>query len=175
MKNFTVPATGEVSENNKIITDNLKKDSAGVQIPPPLIFVGFGIAGIGINTLFPLSIGIPSSLTFIGLIVIAITLVFIMGIARLFKREETSLSPWDTTHRIISRGPYKYSRNPIYISFCGVLIGLAILFDTYWEILAIIPALIMIYRTVIVKEEAYLENKFGAEYLNYKSKVRRWL
>lgn len=95
--------------------------------------------------------------------------------SKLFKRNDTAIDPWKTTSKIITTGPYRYSRNPIYLFACGVPIGLGITFDSYWALFAFIPALIIVYHTAVKKEEKYLETKFGEEYLGYKRKVRRWL
>jgi len=154
---------------------NENKDHPGVKLPPPILFLGLGLIGVGMEYAIPLSIGIDSPANYSGVGVIIISIVSIMFMSKLFERNKTAIEPWKTTSKIITTGPYKYSRNPIYILFCGVPVGLGIAFDTYWALFAFIPALIIVYYSAVKKEEKYLESKFGQEYLDYKGKVRRWL
>ena len=161
--------------NTKFTKQNSQSDNAGVKLPPPLLYLAFGLMGIGINALFPLPIGIMPPLTYSGIALILGSVVLVRYIRHIFIREGTNVIPWKTTSKIITYGPFRYSRNPIYVAACGVLLGLGILFNTYWAVLTIIPALITVYYTAIKKEEEYLEKKFGEKYLAYKAWVRRWL
>ncbi len=154
---------------------NENNDNPGVKLPPPISFLGLGLIGVGMEYVIPLSIGIDSWANYLGGGVIIVSILSIMFMFKLYKRYETEIEPWKTTSKIITTGPYKYSRNPVYIFFCGVPIGLGIAFNTYWALFAFIPALIIVYYTAVKKEEKYLETKFGQEYLDYKAKVRRWL
>ena len=75
----------------------------------------------------------------------------------------------------VSGGPYRFSRNPIYLSATITYAGIAVTADSVWVLASLIPFLIVINRGVIDREEKYLENKFGKDYLDYKASVRRWL
>ena len=152
-----------------------KNDNPGVKLAPPIVYLGLGLIGVGMEYVIPLSIGIDSPSNYLGVGVIIVSIVSLGFMFKLFKRYETEIDPWKTTSKIITTGPYKYSRNPVYIFACGVPIGLGIAFNTYWALFAFIPALIIVYYTAVKKEEKYLETKFGQEYLDYKAKVRRWL
>jgi len=154
---------------------NDNNDNPGVKLAPPIVYLGLGLIGVGMEYVIPLSIGIDSPSNYLGVGVIIVSIVSIGFMFKLFKRYETEPDPWKTTSKIITTGPYKYSRNPVYIFACGVPIGLGIAFNTYWALFAFIPALIIVYYTAVKKEEKYLETKFGQEYLDYKAKVRRWL
>jgi len=155
---------------------NENNDNAGVKLSPPIVYLGLGLIGVGMDYVIPLSIGIDPPLTYIGVIVIIFSIVSTVFVAKnLFKKYETSPDPWGTTTKIITTGPYKYSRNPMYIFACGVPVGLGIAFNTFWALFAFIPALIIVYFTAVKKEEKYLEAKFGQAYIDYKRKVRRWL
>jgi len=154
---------------------NENNDNAGVKLPPPIVYLGLGLIGVGMEYVIPLSIGIDSPVNYLGVGVIIVSIVSLMFVFKFYKRYETEIEPWKTTSKIITTGPYKYSRNPVYIFLCGVPIGLGIAFNTYWALFAFIPALIIVYFTAVKKEEKYLETKFGQEYLDYKAKVRRWL
>jgi protein-S-isoprenylcysteine O-methyltransferase Ste14 len=83
--------------------------------------------------------------------------------------------PWKPTKNIITDGIYGWSRNPIYLGFNLLPIGMGIFFDNVWVLLSFVPAAFTLYHVAIKKEEVYLEEKFGDEYLGYKNKVRRWI
>ena len=150
-------------------------DNAGVKLPPPVIYVVLGLAGIGLDKLIPLSLGVAEWLQYAGVGVIVGGVGIIFYIAKIFKKEGTKLEPWKTTSKIVTYGPYSITRNPIYLAACSLPIGLGLFFNTIWAFFAFIPCLFIVYFTAIKKEEKYLQEKFGQEYLDYKSKVRRWL
>ncbi len=79
------------------------------------------------------------------------------------------------TTTIVESGPYRFTRNPIYLGMFGGLIGLAIAFDTLWLLLMLVPFALVIRYGVVAREEAYLERKFGDLYRGYRLRVRRWL
>jgi len=150
-------------------------DNPKVKLPPPILFFGLGIIGVTMEYISPITIGIDFPINYLGFGINIVSIIGTWKISELFKKHKTEVKPWQTTSKIITTGPYKYSRNPIYIIFCGIPIGLGIAFNTYWAFFAFIPGLIIVYYTAVKKEEKYLEAKFGEEYLDYKRKVRRWL
>jgi protein-S-isoprenylcysteine O-methyltransferase Ste14 len=79
------------------------------------------------------------------------------------------------TTTIVESGPYRFTRNPIYLGMFLGLIGLALAFDTLWLLLMLVPFALAIRYGVVGREEAYLERKFGDAYRGYRSRVRRWL
>jgi protein-S-isoprenylcysteine O-methyltransferase Ste14 len=91
------------------------------------------------------------------------------------KRAGTDPFPYHPSTRIVAHGPYRFSRNPIYFGFALLTLGLAILVNSAWMLLAVPIGLVLIDRLVVTREERYLERKFGEEYLNYKRSVRRWI
>lgn len=148
---------------------------AAVRFPPPAIFVLLIFAGAGLDYLWPVSIGVPDSFEPAG---IAITL-FGVAVAILvngtFKRVGTAIEPWKPTTSLITSGFYRWSRNPIYVGFCLFNIGIGISTDSLWILLTFIPGAVLVYYIAIAREEVYLEQKFGQEYLDYKARVRRWI
>ncbi|HVM45875.1 MAG TPA: isoprenylcysteine carboxylmethyltransferase family protein, partial [Candidatus Thermoplasmatota archaeon] len=90
-------------------------------------------------------------------------------------RAGTDPIPFHPTTRIVTHGAYRYTRNPMYLGFALATLGLAILADSAWALLAAPAGLVLVDRLVVVREERYLERKFGEEYLAYKRRVRRWL
>ena len=91
------------------------------------------------------------------------------------KRAGTDPIPFNPSTRIVSHGPYRFSRNPMYIGLALWTLGIAFLVDCAWMLLAVPIGLVLIDRLVITREECYLERKFGEEYLSYKRRVRRWI
>ena len=153
----------------------LNYDNPGVKTPTPLIFLGFGLFGIVIHYLKPLTIIGPLWLLYLGVIILISSFFGFGYMVNFYKKNETEIEPTKTTSKIITSGLYRYSRNPVYLISCAGPIGLGFIFMTYWAMFAFIPALIVVYFTAVKKEEKYLEKKFGQEYLDYKKKVRRWL
>ena len=79
------------------------------------------------------------------------------------------------TTTIVESGPYRFTRNPIYLGMFLGLIGLAIAFDNLWLLMMLVPFALIICYGVVAREEAYLERTFGDVYRGYRSRVRRWL
>ncbi|MEQ8956111.1 MAG: isoprenylcysteine carboxylmethyltransferase family protein [Gammaproteobacteria bacterium] len=152
-------------------------DSRGdnVRLPPPLIFLVLLLAGAGLEFLLPTTLGIPRPLAVAGLALVLFGIAVAILVNAEFKRRNTRIEPWKPTTAIVTTGFYRFSRNPIYLGFCLVDVGIGMYSDSIWIVAAAIPTVVLLYFFVIVKEEAYLEQKFGDEYLRYKSQVRRWL
>ena len=82
---------------------------------------------------------------------------------------------WRPSTTIVGTGPYRLTRNPIYLGMMLGLIGLAVALNSLWLLLPVAPFALVIRYGVVAREEAYLERKFGDVHLSYKSRVRRWL
>jgi protein-S-isoprenylcysteine O-methyltransferase Ste14 len=87
----------------------------------------------------------------------------------------TSVDPYTPTTAIVTDGPYRFSRNPIYLGFVLLVTGIPLIFGFYWGAILSLVAIDAYNRLIISREEQYLEKKFGQSYLDYKSRVRRWL
>jgi protein-S-isoprenylcysteine O-methyltransferase Ste14 len=85
------------------------------------------------------------------------------------------LVPGEPSTVVLNSGPYRCTRNPIYISFVIFYFGTAIILTSAWMLLLLIPVLIILQRGVIEREEAYLHSKFGNAYRKYQARVPRWL
>jgi protein-S-isoprenylcysteine O-methyltransferase Ste14 len=91
------------------------------------------------------------------------------------RRAGTAVETVKPTTAIVANGPYRFTRNPIYLGMVLGQIGLAIGFDSLWILATLVAFYFVLRHGVIAREEAYLERKFGRGYLDYKSRVRRWL
>jgi protein-S-isoprenylcysteine O-methyltransferase Ste14 len=90
-------------------------------------------------------------------------------------RAHTPLDPRQPTRQVVTWGPFRLSRNPGYASLALIYVGVASVVNTLWPFLFLPAVLGVIQRGVIAREERYLERKFGAEYRQYKARVRRWI
>jgi protein-S-isoprenylcysteine O-methyltransferase Ste14 len=87
----------------------------------------------------------------------------------------TDLDPLLPTSAIVTSGPFRFSRNPLYLALTLLYFGLSVAVNTWWGIVVLVPLLIIMHRGVVLREERYLERKFGETYRRYRSKVRRYL
>jgi protein-S-isoprenylcysteine O-methyltransferase Ste14 len=149
--------------------------NAGVRFPPPLIYL-LGLAlGYGLNRVVPLWIASPEPrwMFRLGIVLgIAGFLFAVWGILT-FRRRGTAIIPFHPATTIVTTGPYRFTRNPMYIGMSVFYTGVALLLDTWWAF-ALLPVVVtIIERQVIAREERYLASAFGAEYDAYRSRVRR--
>ena len=92
-----------------------------------------------------------------------------------FRAAGTPVPARKPTTVIVRTGPYRFSRNPIYLAFSLLQLGIAIWGNSLWLLATLVGAVALIHYVVIPREEQYLERTFGAHYLDYKASVRRWL
>ena len=109
----------------------------------------------------------------VPLVAVAIAL-FSYSVAK-FRAAGTPVPARKPTTVIVRTGPYRFSRNPIYLAFSVFQLGIAIWANSVWLLATLVGAVALIHYLVIRREEQYLERKFGAQYLDYKASVRRWL
>jgi protein-S-isoprenylcysteine O-methyltransferase Ste14 len=93
----------------------------------------------------------------------------------LFARNRTGLLPGQATTTIVQRGPYRLSRNPLYIGLLALYVGAALLAPTFWGLVLLPVAIVLILWGAIIPEEKFLHERFGGEYDQYTQRVRRWL
>jgi protein-S-isoprenylcysteine O-methyltransferase Ste14 len=128
-----------------------------------------------LNRLLPLSFAFPKDLVWLGYLLVLAGLGFAFGAVNQFRKAQTTVDPHGSVSAIVTSGPYRFSRNPIYLGLVCLLIGFPLIFKTYWGLI-LSPVFIMLMNTLVIQhEEAYLEKKFGDVYTSYKSRVRRWL
>lgn len=150
-------------------------DTAGVIAPPPLIFLtgqalGWLLDRAWRHTVVPRAwsraLGMPLVGSGAGLVVWALTTMI---------RARTHPDPRQPTTAIVAHGPFRYTRNPIYLAFTLIYLGLSLWRNSLTTLLLLPGVLTVLWRGVVEREERYLERKFGAEYTSYKARVRRWL
>ena len=153
------------------------EDRAAVPIPPPLIFFALLAAGGSLEYFFPSKpVVCPVTVAMIAGAVLSIIsgLLAVTSFAVLI-RNKTTFNPAKPTTVIVRDGPFRLSRNPMYLALLLLLAGIAAYLCSLWLFLAVIALYVTLDLFVIRREEEYLTRKFGQDYLAYKSSVRRWL
>lgn len=154
---------------------NSVPDNANVIALPPFIYATAFLVGLLLHLAFPIH-PLPTMLArWLGLLFIVISAVIAVSALWALRRKQTTFDVSKPTTAIVTDGPYHFSRNPLYVSLTLLYLGVACLINTLWILLLVIPTLIVMQHGVIAREEAYLERKFGEEYLSYKRQVRRWI
>ena len=141
-------------------------------VRPPLVYLISLAIGTLLQFAMPLPF-LPAPLLGAGLIVVAVALLS-YSVAE-FRAAGTPVPARKPTRVIVRTGPYRISRNPIYLAYSLLQLGIAIWANSLWLVATLLGAVGVIDFFVIPREERYLEHKFGAEYLDYKDSVRRWL
>lgn len=143
---------------------------------PPLLFLGCLLLGWGLGFLHPLGLGLPRAPRLwlaVGLFAAALSLAA-WGLLT-FKRQGTTPDPNGVASALLTTGPYRFTRNPLYLGLSATLAALSLFLDSAW-VLLLVPALILLLdRLVIAREEARLQVQFGEAYQAYRGRVRRWL
>jgi len=152
---------------------------AGVHFPPPFVYAVAFIAGLLLQRAWPLPITGPGTARGVILTAGLVLLLAFLGLAGsaffTFGRARTTVIPNRPASALVTSGPYRISRNPMYVAFALLYTGLALLVNTWWPLFFLPLVLIAVDRLVIAREERYLASAFPQEYDAYRSRVRRWL
>ena len=151
-------------------------DTAGVKAPPPLIFPPPLLLGLALHYIIPLPF-LPNVLL---QLVIGIPIMFLAGVLIVssvvtMRRANTTFSIYKESTALVTQGPYRFSRHAAYLAGGVLYLGIGVAVNALWVVLLLPVPVVVITLTAMRREEAYLERKFGAEYLSYKGRVRRWL
>jgi protein-S-isoprenylcysteine O-methyltransferase Ste14 len=151
-------------------------DSAQVIIHPPVAWALAVIAGLALNWLAPLPF-LPINLPVGGLGTVVFVLALALGVSAVITMTKagSNVPTNRPTTTIVAHGPYRFTRNPIYLGMLLGQIGLAIAFNSLWLLITLVPFALVVRYGVVAREEAYLARKFGDAYRGYCSRVRRWL
>src|SRR5262245_42751160 len=147
---------------------------ANLVIRPPLVVLASVLSGAVLNVAWPLPF-VPHALRLpVGCLLVAMAVALFASSIRQFRMAGTPVPGNKPTTAIVRTGPYRVSRNPIYLAFFALHLGLAIWVNSLW-LVATLMATVAIAVVVVPREERYLTERFGPEYLEYKASVRRWL
>ena len=137
------------------------KDTPQVVAPPPLIFLAFVIVGFLLYWLWPLPFAIGIGYDILGVVLIVVPIAIAIWARNLFIRAGTNVEPYKPTTVIVDKGPFAYSRNPLYLCMFVLYLGIALLTGNGWLLPLVVPLYFIMHYGVIAREERYLEGKFG--------------
>ena len=160
------------------MTDRIPLANAGVRFPPPLLFVIGFLIGWLLDRYWhalPLSRFAGSALKPFGLTALALGVLLAVWGMVTFWRAKTAIIPHHVARQLVTNGPYRFTRNPMYTGLTIQYLGGAALVNSAWPIIVLPVVIFVLYKTVISREEMYLSDAFGAEYTGYVASVRRWL
>ena len=154
------------------------QDNPGVIAPPPFIYLGGLALGLFLHRLVPLKY-LPRTARGIGLTLgstcISMGFTVLVSGFQQMNNAHTNINPTHPATTIVTEGPFRFTRNPLYLGMTLMYIGIMFLVNSLWPMLILPVVLGLMNVGVISREERYLEHKFGAQYLAYKQRVRRWL
>jgi protein-S-isoprenylcysteine O-methyltransferase Ste14 len=154
---------------------HIVSDAPGVLVFPPALFAGTLVLGLVLHWLRPVSLLPPLPARLAGLVVLVLSWWLVHSAEAAMKRAGTNVRPDQPSLAIVTDGPFRFSRNPMYLATTGLYLGITLLVNTPWPLILLSPMLLVLHWGVVRREERYLEAKFGEPYRAYKSRVRRWV
>ncbi len=152
------------------------RDAADVRIPPPLVYLVAVVLGIALDWLWEFGFAPGSSLPIaLGAAAICAGVAILLSAFSVFRRTDQHPDPRKPTPVIARDGPYRFTRNPMYLGLSLLQAGIGLALGNAWILVLLVPVVIVIHNGAILPEERYLEEKFGDEYTSFKASVRRWI
>ena len=171
---------GGTKESSMIKMKRVRKippagDYPGVLAPPPVIALVMIAAGFAASLIYPLRFIHGNARYIAGAALVILSGIVMLSAYFRMRRAGTNVDVRKPATALVTDGIYSYSRNPMYVGIIILLVAISVLLNNLW-ILIFTPVFIAVMRKgVIEREEFYLEQKFGAEYTDYKKRVRRWV
>jgi len=149
---------------------------ANVSFPPPLVFLGLTLLGVTLQYFMgPIPFPVNFWIKITGIVILIAGLVLMVAAVLEFRRTGQDPKPWKPSPELVLRGPYRLTRNPVYVGVTGVQFGLGLLLGNLWISLLAPCALLVVHFMAVLPEEQYLGKKFGHDYEEYCKRVRRYL
>jgi protein-S-isoprenylcysteine O-methyltransferase Ste14 len=150
-------------------------DHARVMAPPPLVFLGYLIGALILNWVVPFRVPWTFAVRLGGGAMVILG--FLLGVSAIaqMRRAHTSPDPRESVTALVTNGPYRFTRNPMYLGFFLIHLGFTFLAGTWWGLIVSPFLLWTVTYAVIHAEEIYLEGKFGGMYREYHSRAGRWI
>ena len=150
------------------------KDRVGILLPPPAYpLAGLG-AAFGLHVLVPLA-EVPDAVRWAGAVLALLAVALAVWAVVTLARHRTPVDPYRPTTAIVDEGPYRWSRNPIYVGFVVGMLGIGLALGWLWSVACAPLVFVALHLLVVRREEAYLAGKFGSAYTDYRRRVRRWV
>jgi protein-S-isoprenylcysteine O-methyltransferase Ste14 len=148
---------------------------ANVHFPPPLVFAGFTLLGVGLEYVLRIPFFASAWTRVLGILILLAGLALMIAAIREFRRTGQDPIPWKPSPELVLQGPYLLTRNPMYVGFTIVQLGLGVALGNLWISLLAPVALLVVHFIAVLPEEKYLEEKFGDAYREYCRRVRRYM
>ena len=152
----------------------LTKDTAGVLIFPPLLFALPLVFGWLLNRVIPVPT-LPEWVDTAGLVVLGLSLIPGLWAMLVMLRHGVNPEPHVPTAHLVTTGPFRFTRNPIYLTYILFVAGVGLYSSILWMVVLLLPTVIVAHYGIVLREERYLSRRFGAAYDAYRQRVRRWL
>ena len=156
---------------------NSVERGAQVRFPPSLVFLGGVLLGVACQyCVVPAPVPVGRAISGVGGLILLMAGLGLIASARIhFTRTGQSPIPWKPTPSLILKGPYRYTRNPMYVGVTLIEVGLGLALNNLWIALFAVPVLLTVHFIAVLPEERYLSEKFGESYGLYLAQVRRYL
>ena len=150
-------------------------DNPAVAVLPPILFAGSFVVVLALQWSWPLTI-VRAPIAFcLGLVLSIVALVLGFWGRQTMRGAGTNISPLRPATSLVTTGPFRFSRNPLYVAITLLYVGFTMLLNSWWGVILLAPLLVVLHWGVVRREERYLERKFGDCYAEYRSRVRRYL
>ncbi len=154
----------------------MHKRPTHITLAPPLIYLLFISFNLLLSQQFPITQSETNPwLRYLGWGLIDAGVLLIAWAAILMYRFKTTINPFKKPSALLIEGPYRFSRNPIYLGDTLIFLGIGLLLSSWWTVLLLPPLILCMNEGVIRREETLLNGIFAEHYAQYCSQVRRWL
>jgi protein-S-isoprenylcysteine O-methyltransferase Ste14 len=148
---------------------------ARVRVLPPLLFLVVLVLLLLVDRLVPLSVPGGAARVAAGVALVTLGVALMLWAGRVMLGSHTTVNPWGSASALVTSGPFRFTRNPIYLADVLVYVGVAVWVGSWWPLLALPVLVPAVQWLVIGPEERYLVQRFGGVYTAYRQRVRRWL
>jgi len=165
-------------QNTRPNSHSTRHDIDVLQIiaPPPILFLVSLLSSCGLNYIFPTKLSNKNHILVIcGVMLFLLSATIALWSFITMQQAQTSANPYKKSAHLTTLGPFKYSRNPIYLAMTGLYLSISLPINSIWAYILFLPLLLVMYWGAILREEKYLMSRFGESYLIYKKAVPRWL
>ena len=153
---------------------DIRPDHPDLPYKPPLAYLGAIAVGVGVHHWWPMH-SRPAGWMPVGVTLVLLGVALLVWAQVVFRAKRTPLEPWKATKAIVDDGPFAFSRNPVYVGFAIIQVGIGVWSDKFAVIALVLAPIVATAALIVPREEAYLRRKFGAEYERYCERVRRWV
>jgi protein-S-isoprenylcysteine O-methyltransferase Ste14 len=151
-------------------------EDTGIRVIPPFVLLGALALAFILDWIWPSRVGLPDIVRWVlGAFLIVVPFLILPSVLALFRRTGSHYDVRRVPQALVTEGVFRFTRNPGYVLGVAFCAGVGLAANNPWVFLALVPAIVILHYSVILREEVVLENKFGEDYLEYKRRVRRWI